>query len=97
MSSLILGDLLNGLVQVITNDGRVFTGRLRGIDQTTNLILENCHERMFSADEGVEEIRHGLYVIRGESVVLVGEIDEAKEEQTDLASIRADPIVALVH
>ena len=35
-------------VNVLTNDGRCIVGILRGCDQTNNLVLEDCHERMFS-------------------------------------------------
>jgi U6 snRNA-associated Sm-like protein LSm8 len=35
-------------VNVLTNDGRCIVGVLRGCDQTNNLVLEDCHERMFS-------------------------------------------------
>jgi hypothetical protein len=35
-------------VSIITNDGRNIVGILRGFDVTTNLILESCHERVYS-------------------------------------------------
>lgn len=35
-------------MNVLTNDGRCIVGVLRGCDQTNNLVLEDCHERMFS-------------------------------------------------
>ena len=37
------------MVSVITNDGRNIVGILRGFDVTTNLILEDCHERVYSS------------------------------------------------
>ena len=36
------------MVSIITNDGRNFVGVLRGYDGTTNIILDECHERVFS-------------------------------------------------
>ena len=39
----------------------------------------------------------GLYVIRGENVVLVGELDEELEKQIDLTSTRAEPLNHVVH
>jgi hypothetical protein len=36
------------VISVITSDGRTIVGMLRGFDQTTNLILEDCHERVYS-------------------------------------------------
>ena len=40
-----------GTVAVITNDGRNIVGLLRGYDQATNLILDECHERVYSTKE----------------------------------------------
>ena len=37
------------MVSVITNDGRNIIGILRGFDVTNNLILEDCHERVYSS------------------------------------------------
>jgi U6 snRNA-associated Sm-like protein LSm8 len=37
------------VVSVITNDGRNIVGTLRGYDQTTNMIMEDCHERVYSS------------------------------------------------
>ena len=34
---------------VLTNDGRNIQGNLRGFDQVTNLILDGCHERIYSS------------------------------------------------
>jgi len=45
------------VVQVITNDGRNIVGLLKGFDQTTNVILDECHERVFSSSAGVEQVR----------------------------------------
>lgn len=42
-------------------------GVLRGFDQLTNVIMENCHERVYSAS-GVEQVMLGLYIIRGDNV-----------------------------
>ena len=53
---------------VITNDGRNIIGILRGFDQTTNLILEECFERVYSEDSGVEQAVLGLYIIRGDNM-----------------------------
>jgi U6 snRNA-associated Sm-like protein LSm8 len=52
-----LEGLVDKVVQVITNDGRVIVGLLKGFDQTTNVILDECHERVFSGSTGVEQAR----------------------------------------
>ena len=43
------------VISVITNDGRNIVGLLRGYDQTTNLILDEAHERVYSSTAGVEQ------------------------------------------
>ncbi|RGB40564.1 U6 snRNA-associated Sm-like protein LSm8 [Rhizophagus diaphanus] len=79
-------------VEVITSDGRVIVGTLKGFDQTTNVILAGCHERIFSETEGVERVPLGLYIIRGDNICLIGELDQERDASIDLAEIRAAPI-----
>ncbi|KAJ1550767.1 hypothetical protein HK405_015939, partial [Cladochytrium tenue] len=55
-------------VLVITYDGRIILGTLKGYDQTTNLILAKAVERQFSATEDGEEVPLGLYIVRGPNV-----------------------------
>lgn len=50
-----LESMVDKVVQVVTNDGRNIVGLLKGFDQTTNLILEECHERVYSSTAGVEQ------------------------------------------
>jgi small nuclear ribonucleoprotein (snRNP)-like protein len=57
-----------GTVTVLTNDGRHLVGTLRGYDQATNLILDECHERVYQEEAGVESIVLGLYVVRGDNM-----------------------------
>ena len=63
-----LTPLVDTQISVITNDGRNIIGILRGFDQTTNLILEGCFERVYSEDSGVEQAVLGLYIIRGDNM-----------------------------
>ncbi|KAI8378006.1 uncharacterized protein BYT42DRAFT_572430 [Radiomyces spectabilis] len=78
-------------VLVVTLDGRVLVGTLRGTDQTANVILEKCQERVFSS-EGTEIVPLGLYLIRGDSICTIGEIDTEKDEELDITQIKADPL-----
>lgn len=59
---------LESVVSVITNDGRNIVGRLKGFDQCINIVLEECHERVYSTTAGVEQVVLGLYVIRGDNM-----------------------------
>ncbi|KAI8978631.1 hypothetical protein BDB01DRAFT_799496 [Pilobolus umbonatus] len=78
-------------VLVVTLDGRVLVGKLRGADQTCNVILETCEERVFSSD-GTEVVPLGLYLIRGDNLATIGELDSEKEAALDITEIRADPL-----
>lgn len=63
---------------VLTSDGRVIVGTLVGHDQVQNLIVNDAHERVYSADEDVDKVELGLYVIRGDTVCLIAEYDGSK-------------------
>lgn len=39
----------------------------------------------------------GLYIIRGDNIAVIGEIDEEADANLDLNSIRADPLNAVVY
>ncbi|CAN0225660.1 unnamed protein product, partial [Ectocarpus fasciculatus] len=84
-------------VTVITNDGRNIVGNLKGFDQTINIILEESHERVFSTGAGVEQVVLGLYIIRGDNIALIGELDEEKDAAMDLSEVRALPLKPLSH
>ena len=63
-----------------------------GHDQTTNVILSSTIERIFSPPESEEpsqEVEHGLYLIRGDNVAVLGLVDEEAEEEIDWTSVRA--------
>lgn len=92
-----MDELIEDVVQVVTCDGRVIVGRLVGSDQYLNLILKDCHERVFSEEEGVEQVVLGLYVIRGDNVVLVGEMNHEMDQSMDLSTLRAPPLTVVDH
>ncbi|EAU89286.1 hypothetical protein CC1G_03551 [Coprinopsis cinerea okayama7 len=79
-------------VVLILQDGRVIVGLLAGFDQKSNVVLSDSKERVFSTDEGVEEIPLGLYLVKGDMIILIGELDEEIDKTTDLSTIRAEPI-----
>jgi U6 snRNA-associated Sm-like protein LSm8 len=65
-------------VMVVTSDARIIVGTLVGHDQVQNLIMNDAQERVYSADEEVELVELGLYVIRGDNVCIIGEYDTDK-------------------
>jgi len=91
-----LDSFVNKIVSIITSDGRNFVGTMKGFDQTLNLILDDSHERVYSTG-GVEQITLGLHIIRGDNVAVIGELDEEADARLDLASIKVDPLNAIVH
>ncbi|XP_073316982.1 sm-like protein LSM1B isoform X2 [Primulina huaijiensis] len=64
---------------VLLRDGRKLLGILRSFDQFANAVLEGACELVIVGDLYCD-IPLGLYVIRGENVVLIGELDLDKEE-----------------
>jgi small nuclear ribonucleoprotein (snRNP)-like protein len=67
----LLLDYVDRRVGVLTNDGRIIVGRLRGFDQVCNVVLDGCVERVFAAHAGVETVPHGVYVLRGDNMCVV--------------------------
>ncbi|OBZ67467.1 U6 snRNA-associated Sm-like protein LSm8 [Grifola frondosa] len=67
-------------------------GVMAGFDQKSNVVLSDSKERVYSMDEGVEEIPLGLYLVKGDQIVLIGELDEAADQAVDLSTIRAEPL-----
>lgn len=90
-----LAQYVSQVVEVVTWDGRLIVGTLKGFDQNLNLILANSEERVFSASSGVERQPLGLYVIRGDTVAIVGEVDQELEGNLDFSAMRAAPIKSL--
>jgi len=89
-----LAEQLDRRVMIVLRDGRHLVGILRSFDQFSNMILEDTserrilhskvrHEKGSSADESTlcyyTDIQLGLYLVRGDSMVLLGEVDDESE------------------
>ncbi|RKO84575.1 putative u6 snrna-associated sm protein lsm1, partial [Blyttiomyces helicus] len=68
-----LVDCVDKKILVTLRDGRNLLGWLRSYDQFANLVLQDTVERTHVAD-GYSDAYRGVFVIRGENVVLLGEI-----------------------
>ncbi|KAJ2847296.1 U4/U6-U5 snRNP complex subunit lsm8 [Coemansia brasiliensis] len=79
------------------NDGRLVVGTLRGLDQTTNIIMQGCQERIFSENENVEIVDLGLYLVRGDNIAVVGLIDEDADNALDFDNLRGEPLQSIKH
>lgn len=82
---------------LVTQDGRVIVGLLCGYDSNGTIILANSVERLFSEDAPVEEVPLGVYIVRGDSIALLGPLDIEKDRLIPLASLVAAPIPAVRH
>jgi len=65
--------LLTEKLMVLLRDGRTLIGYLRSVDQFANLVLQRTIERIHVGNE-YGDIPRGVFIIRGENVVLLGEI-----------------------
>lgn len=92
-----LESFVNNTVSIITADGRNFVGTLKGFDQTINVILDESHERVFSQQQGIEQVVLGLHIIRGDNIAVVGQIDERLDARLDFAAIRGEPLGPVFH
>lgn len=79
-------------LMVLLRDGRTLIGYLRSVDQFANLVLHRTIERIHVGNE-YGDIQRGVFIIRGENVVLLGEIDREKENNLPLKEISVDDIL----
>ena len=61
---------------VVLRDGRKIIGVMRSFDQFANIVLEQATERIIF-EKQFADVPLGLYVIRGENVVLLGQMVRA--------------------
>ena len=80
----------------MTNDGRIIIGDLKGYDQYLNIILNECTERIFDSNIGMTEIILGLYIIRGDNLSTIGELDIDIDKSTNWDNIHAEPLKSTI-
>ncbi|KAK9237564.1 hypothetical protein V1525DRAFT_403551 [Lipomyces kononenkoae] len=88
-----LVDCVDKKLLVLLRDGRKLIGILRSFDQYANLVLQDTIERII-VEQMYSDIERGVYIVRGENVVLVGEIDPEKEDRVQLKEVSLDEIYA---
>lgn len=98
-------DLTDKKLMVALRDGRKLFGILRSWDQFANLVLQSTVERTFVPPDAVPadhpsaaekrglyaDIPRGVFIVRGENVMLMGEIDLDKDDDPPPGYDRADP------
>ncbi|XP_053206418.1 U6 snRNA-associated Sm-like protein LSm1 [Panonychus citri] len=75
-------EVLDKKLMVLLRDGRSIIGILRSIDQFANLVLHRSIERIHVKNK-YADIDIGVILIRGENVVLCGEIDAEYENRSN--------------
>ncbi|KAI0124898.1 hypothetical protein BJ170DRAFT_480695 [Xylariales sp. AK1849] len=93
-------DLTDKKLLICLRDGRKLTGILRSWDQFANLVLQSTIERIYaplSDATGSSELKgyyadktHGIFLVRGENVLLLGEIDLDKDDEPPAGFEQAD-------
>lgn len=76
-----LTQLADQRLLVVLRDGRIVFGVLQSYDQFGNMVLSDTIERLYVDLEFAEEFL-GVFLVRGENIVMVGELDEAEFRST---------------
>ncbi|KAF3765875.1 hypothetical protein M406DRAFT_356100 [Cryphonectria parasitica EP155] len=98
-------DLTDKKLMIVLRDGRKLMGVLRSWDQFANLVIQSTVERIFVTPESVPEthatgaekrglyadVPLGMFLVRGENVMLLGEIDLDKDDDPPPGYDKADP------
>ncbi|KAF9213511.1 hypothetical protein BGZ59_005217 [Podila verticillata] len=80
---------VNSRAELATTNSK---GQFTGYDQACNIILTQTHERIYSSDEPMKSVPIGVYVIRGEIIAVIGDLDPELDEATDFENMRVEPL-----
>lgn len=95
-----LSTYISKRVCIITTDGRTLLGTLESHDQQTNVILSSTIERVIRPADDEEAnniVEHGLYLVRGDNITIIGEVDEQLDESIDWMKVRGEVIGGTYH
>ena len=67
---------------------------MKGVDNALNLILAESIERVFDL-HGVTTIEMGVYLIRGDCVMTIGEIDEVTDKAINWKDVKVKGIPSI--
>ncbi|KAJ1673812.1 hypothetical protein EV182_004510 [Spiromyces aspiralis] len=88
------GCLLVEDILVVLRDGRKLLGILRSYDQFANLVLQDTVERIY-VNDAFGDIERGIFIVRGENVVLLGEVDKDKEDDLELQELPIEQVLQM--
>ncbi|GAB5365127.1 hypothetical protein AAMO2058_001030100 [Amorphochlora amoebiformis] len=77
-----LMSFLDKKLLVILRDGQNLVGTLRCFDQFSNIVLENVSERETAGALYCDTKVAGVYLIRGENIVIFGDLDPTLESSS---------------
>ncbi|KAI1130354.1 hypothetical protein F5Y10DRAFT_122470 [Nemania abortiva] len=93
-------DLTDKKLLLVLRDGRKLIGILRSWDQFANLVLQSTVERIFAITTEPSDPHHprglyadklhGIFLVRGENVLLLGEIDLDKDDDPPVGYEKAE-------
>ncbi|KAG0128880.1 hypothetical protein HOY82DRAFT_565430 [Tuber indicum] len=86
-------DLTDKKLLVALRDGRKLIGVLRSWDQYANLVLQSTIERLYVGDAYCD-IPRGVFIVRGENVLLLGEIDLDREDDIPFRRASVEEVFA---
>jgi U6 snRNA-associated Sm-like protein LSm1 len=86
-----LAEELDKTLMIQLRDRRILIGTMRSFDQFANIVLENARERIIVGSQ-FGEVQLGLYIVRGENVVLFGELKEDDHIARTMQQVSEDEI-----
>ncbi|KAJ9607750.1 snRNP Sm protein [Cladophialophora chaetospira] len=95
-----LNTYIDKKVLVITVDGRTLVGTLLSFDQVTNIVLNDTVERIIRPADDPEpssQVSHGLYLVRGDNITIVGLVDEELDNSIDWEKVRGEVVGSTKH
>lgn len=85
---------LDQKILVILRDGRHLIGTLCTVDQYSNLVLDNTVERHFCIPKKIyADDTLGTFLVRGDNIVILGDVDENKEEASGLKGVSLQEVM----
>lgn len=65
---------------------------MEGFDKNVNIILSQAKERIFDPVDTTVTMELGLYIIRGDNVVCMGDVDEEIETEIDWEKVHGSSL-----
>lgn len=75
-------------VSVTDLEGRLIIGKLRGVDQFTNVVMDNAEILQYSSDAPPISGPLGSTVIRGDQIACIALVDTIKEAEIARENVR---------